>query len=222
VSAINETLARVEHSFKDVYLQLLSVIQGLALSGLAFAVSTAYQHLALAEWLRVVVVFLVIVAAWQEYMVGATVFAWVPTVLDSMVPFILGAVEFALASVIASPMVAYLMMMSVTSATGLAAYANYAYHAHRGFPSNASSYHFFHPHVRFGLIVCTAATVFNTLLWLAAWVFKLHGASDEIILAVLTALMPVSLIAHFIPHWNGAIKRARRSLVGTRSRREEG
>jgi hypothetical protein len=44
-----------------------------------------------AHWLLVVTTFLVIVAAWHEYMTAVTVFVWIPRNRDSLIPFVLGA-----------------------------------------------------------------------------------------------------------------------------------
>ncbi|WP_236788440.1 hypothetical protein [Amycolatopsis sp. GM8] len=176
------------------------------------AVTSNYHDLRLVNSLRVVVDFLTILAIWQEYMVGATIFAWVPTVLDSMVPFALGAVQFALCTSLRSGFGTYLLEATGTITIGTVAYANFAFHARRGFRSNQSSYRFFRPHVRFGLLCCVCGFIGITSLWLIG---ELSGLSNnehyQILAGGLGALCPAALVLHFIPHWNGAIAKARRS-----------
>jgi hypothetical protein len=210
---LKQTLDRVENSFKDFYFQLVSVIQGLALSGLVLAVTTNYHDLHLINWLRVGVDFITIVAIWQEYMVGATIFAWVPTVLDSFVPFVLGAVEFALCSSVLNGFNTFLLEATATITVGSIAYANFSYHVRRGFPNNQLSYQFFRPHVRFGLLCCVFGFIGITSLWLTGELFNLSSNENYQILASgLVAICPAGLLLHFIPHWNGAIANARRSI----------
>jgi hypothetical protein len=92
----DELMVRVEASFRDLYLQLLSIIQGFAFGFLATTTLEHKGQLDPAEWVALAGCLATIVVVWQDYMVGATAFAWVPTLLDTIVPFGLGIAEFAM------------------------------------------------------------------------------------------------------------------------------
>ena len=40
--------------------------------------------------------FLLIVGVWNEYMMGSTVFKWIPTLIDSLIPFAIGVAEISI------------------------------------------------------------------------------------------------------------------------------
>jgi hypothetical protein len=66
---------------------------------LAYLVTVVDEELSAfraANWVLVVTTFLVIVAAWHEYMTAVTVFVWIPRLRDSLIPFLLGGSELLL------------------------------------------------------------------------------------------------------------------------------
>ena len=87
---------RLKDSFSNTYLTLLSIIQGTALALLfgkidyltdrnAFHVPQAVLSFGL---------FLIIALLWHQYQIGLVLYAWVPQLVDALVPFSLGACEF--------------------------------------------------------------------------------------------------------------------------------
>ncbi|GIH09776.1 hypothetical protein Rhe02_78430 [Rhizocola hellebori] len=76
-------LGRVQESFRDVYLTLISIIQGVALGYLIQTIGATYKEIDVDRAGRVVVVLVGIAVIWQEYLVGLMMFAWVPTVIDA-------------------------------------------------------------------------------------------------------------------------------------------
>lgn len=207
---VAHSLRRIERSFRDIYMQLISIIQGLAFTTLAGVVVINYSTLTAGGWIRVTAAFLFIVAAWEEYMVGSMLFAWVPTPLDALVPFVLGAIEFALITTVTSTFDAYLGVTTVMWAASLIAYSNYTYHARRGFASNVSSYQLLRRFLRSGL----ALTWFFAISYAALWI--LYGTlypglrNHQVAIGAATIAGPAVSILHFIRDWNGAILRARR------------
>jgi hypothetical protein len=208
--AIDRVLPQVHRSFKDVYLQLLGVIQSLALTELLME-STDLNWSATESWIRVATVFFIIVGAWQEYMVGATVFVWVPTVVDSIAPFALGAVEFYLARTVGGDAQSYLLATSGTYLVGVCAYGNYAFQVRRGHEGNRISLVIFSSHVRFGLALCIGALIGSLILLTLTLHFHAEPVLMRRIIVALTVIPPMALIGHFVPHWNMAIRRARRA-----------
>jgi hypothetical protein len=91
-----DLLAALRGSFLSTYLTLTSIIQGVALAYLVVVVDDEMKTFDSAHWLLVVTTFLIIAAAWHEYMTAVTVFVWVPRLLDSLIPFLLGGSEVML------------------------------------------------------------------------------------------------------------------------------
>jgi len=97
-----EVVGRVEDSFRDVYLTLVSIIQGVALGYLVQVIGPDYRSLGVDHGARGAAIVAFIVAVWQEYMVGATTQAWIPGVLDSLAPFLIGVGEFLMISALSA------------------------------------------------------------------------------------------------------------------------
>lgn len=89
-------LATLLASFTTTYLTLTSIIQGVALAYLVSVVDEEMHAFELANWLLVAATFLMIVAAWYEYVNAVTVFVWIPRLRDALIPFVLGGTELLL------------------------------------------------------------------------------------------------------------------------------
>lgn len=198
-----EIVQRVEHSFRDVYLQLISIVQGVAFGSLAATVVPASKSLRADEWLRVAVCCVVIVVIWHEYMIGSTMFAWTPTLLDAIIPFGLGAGEFGLVYTIAGQLSDFLVATLVTTTAGALAYVNYWHHARSGFPLNRLSYRLLRRHVRFGL----AATTCSFVLVLVAFLVDRRTTleSYELLVTSAIAFPIVAMALHSIRSWNRSL-----------------
>jgi hypothetical protein len=91
-----DLLSALRGSFLSTYLTLTSIIQGVALAYLVVVVDDEMKTFESAHWLLVATTFLIIAAAWHEYMTAVTVFVWIPRLLDSLIPFFLGGSEVIL------------------------------------------------------------------------------------------------------------------------------
>jgi hypothetical protein len=89
-------LSALRASFSSTYLTLTSIIQGVVLAYLVVVVDEEMASFRAANWVLVLTTFLVIVAAWHEYMTAVTVFVWIPRLQDSLIPFLLGGSEIML------------------------------------------------------------------------------------------------------------------------------
>ncbi|MBA3823320.1 MAG: hypothetical protein H0X24_05345 [Ktedonobacterales bacterium] len=78
---------RLKNQFTPAYLTLTSIIQGVALSALVIRVESNYPQFTATDWLLSIATFVVILAVWNEYVMMVSAFVWVPTLLDSVVPF---------------------------------------------------------------------------------------------------------------------------------------
>jgi hypothetical protein len=193
-----ELVDRIESAFRDVYLTLISIIQGVAFSFLA-ASAFSDPHPNLNQWIAYTICLISIIVVWQEYMVGATAFTWTPSIFDSVVPFGLGIVEFLLIANVKRGTEAFLVCFAIFLGVGIVGYGNWLFHARRGADLNKKiSYPILGRYVRFGTTTCTLA--FVALLGLL-WAHGPIDLSDTVFL--LTALGLFSpLFFHSIFNWS--------------------
>ena len=90
--------ARIRGAFSTSYLTLLSIIQGTAFAALFAKVdSLVTQHSFHAP--QAVMAFgllLLIVALWNQYLIGTMLYNWTLVLTDSILPFTFGVFEFAM------------------------------------------------------------------------------------------------------------------------------
>lgn len=97
--------ARARELMPQVLLTVLSIIQALALEVLWSSVHET-DHLwqggfpAFLGWLQVLAVFQGILVMWLFYVSLVLRYRWTPTVADSVVPFLLGVLEFSMAEML--------------------------------------------------------------------------------------------------------------------------
>lgn len=202
---IEELASRLETSFRDVYLQLISVIQGVAFSFLVSVVYSNISDLNISKWLALATSLVAILVIWQEYMVGATAFAWIPTLMDTVIPFGLGIFEFTLIIVAVGPTRYFVLALAIGYLLGSAAWGNCWFHATRGFPINATSYSLFGRYIRFGVYMMLAGSIILIVLFGLDSTF--NNATFDVICAacVLPTILP--LLLHSIWHWNLPLRR---------------
>lgn len=88
---------RLQNSFSNVYLTMLSIIQGVALSVLAAVVYSGYQQFNSIQWVLVPCTFIIYLMIWYQLSMNVTTWEWILRFEDSFVVFIAGGIEFALA-----------------------------------------------------------------------------------------------------------------------------
>ncbi len=96
---MNNMRARAKEHFPTVLLTLLSIVQALALELLwGHIVETdnlyALTWAAALSWVQVSATFLGIILVWVVYASNVTRFSWVPSTSDSVLPFLIGVLEF--------------------------------------------------------------------------------------------------------------------------------
>ena len=123
-SADELLLARLRASFSGSYMTLLSIVQGAALGFWAF---TAFDKIESLEGPSVVLAFatlLLLVAVWNEYVMGATAFVWIPDVRDTLIPFALGASALYLISTLRREPRSWFFAAALVSVVAVVAYLN--------------------------------------------------------------------------------------------------
>jgi hypothetical protein len=207
-AATRRLLQRIEDSFREVYLILVSIVQGVALGFLALTVTSGYADYGLVEWVRTINGFLVVVFVWQEYMIASMAFAWVPTLLDSLLPFALGVAEIALILAIKRSPLSYSLLAATLYAICAIASYNYLYHARRGFEKNRYSLEILKLHPRRIVFLASAACSLNLLLFLASR--SMRSTYDvELAFSVLSLVPTVAFVLRIVFDFTLPIRAAR-------------
>jgi hypothetical protein len=104
----------------------MSIVQGVALAYLVVVVNDELRTFSFANWILVSTSFLMIVSAWDEYMTAVTVFVWIPRLLDSLIPFLLGVSEIIFIQSLRheSQLEWFFMAMAFTALVALIAFVN--------------------------------------------------------------------------------------------------
>jgi len=133
--------ARAKDLFPSIYLTLVSIVQALALQELlsnAFGRTVeATSGLALAtHWLQVAGVFGTLLIVWHEYVLGVIRYRYVVGIQDSLIPFVLGVVEFGvIEATFSSGLAAWFVWQAAGLAIGVWIFAHQTQRA-RGDPEN--------------------------------------------------------------------------------------
>lgn len=89
-------LHRLERSFNGIYLTMLSIIQGVAVAFLATVVSEAYKQFIAVQWLLVLETLLIFTVIWYQMTMESAIWERIPSFGDSVIPFVIGAIELVL------------------------------------------------------------------------------------------------------------------------------
>jgi hypothetical protein len=112
---------RLKDSFSLVYLTLLSVIQGVALADLALIVGSGYQEFTVVRWLLVLVNFGVMITIWHTFTMHITLWGWIPDLRDTVIPFMIGAVELVFNHTISLSLSSWLFNMVIIASMAMLA-----------------------------------------------------------------------------------------------------
>ncbi|NIP80976.1 MAG: hypothetical protein GWM90_17870 [Gemmatimonadetes bacterium] len=118
-------LRDLRESFAPSYLTLISIIQGVLL-GLSFElVSEGRATTGLADPASLLVFnnIVLIALVWNEYRMGSSMFRWIPSLLDAVIPFTVGGLQAALILTTARP-AQWLAGLAVLFAASIPAYEN--------------------------------------------------------------------------------------------------
>jgi hypothetical protein len=86
-------LSHIKDSFTSIYLTVLSIVQGVALTSLAVVVADGHSQFTPVQWALVVLTFLILIIVWNHVTTDAMTWTWIPDFRDSAIPFLLGAFE---------------------------------------------------------------------------------------------------------------------------------
>lgn len=129
---------RILQLHESSYLSLMSIVQGVALSFLAFTIYEFRAGYGVAEWLQSLTALLLIIVVWNEYVVGVASFVWIPNLLDAALPFLLCVAELLLAATISGHMHHWYTALATFGAMSMVAFLNMYWQA-RQFVENDST-----------------------------------------------------------------------------------
>jgi len=86
-------LTHLKDSFTSIYLTVLSIVQGVALTSLAVVVADGYTEFTPVQWALVLLTFLILIIVWNHVTTDAMTWTWIPDFRDAAIPFLLGAFE---------------------------------------------------------------------------------------------------------------------------------
>lgn len=115
----------LRESFAPSYLTLISIIQGVLLGLMFELVAEGHVRLGLRDPAILLVLndIVMIMLVWNEYRMGSSMFRWVPSLLDAVIPFMVGGFQAALILTIAHPR-AWLGCLATFYLAGIVAYRN--------------------------------------------------------------------------------------------------
>jgi hypothetical protein len=128
---------RIEEQFPALYLTLMSIIQGVALSYLVLTLDARLPRMSGLAWFQAAVSLVVLVIVWHEYALTAVTFVWRPTLLDTLLPFVIGCTEVVMAHNIGGAPMLWLGPNALVLGATLLAYLNLLWSAGRH-PRNRS------------------------------------------------------------------------------------
>lgn len=205
-------LSALQGSFSSTYLTLTSIIQGVTLGYLVVVVDDEKGRFGPAHWLLVATTFLIIVAAWHEYMMAVTVLTWVAGLRDSLIPFLLGGSELMLVLSLRHPeeLEWSFLAAAIVSFVALIAFANMYRSAaaepaaNRAFLADTRTYRW----VNLGFL-CFAGVIFVAFSAIEARA----GPSEalDVGLAAVTFCLILVFLARGALYWHHVIELARTS-----------
>ncbi len=204
----NEQLSgRLKSQFAPAYLTLTSIIQGVALATLASRVEDNYLKFSVADWLLAVATFIAYLTVWHEYLMQALAFIWVPTLLDSAVPFAFLACELFLAHFIFQGLRTWLLVFALTFIVGIVARGVTVSQSVKLVEENREVTRATAYHGRIRIILSSGIII----LTLAGWAFynALHLWQMQTAVALVALVMIVGYLGSSVPYWNKAIRSTR-------------
>jgi hypothetical protein len=195
--------ARLRQQFAPAYLTLTSIIQGVALSALVVRVEGTYEQFGLANWLLTTATLLAFLLVWHEYLMQALAYVWMPTLIDSAVPFGFLVAELFLAHFVYGNERIWLLVAGLAFVLAIVAWGTT--HAHT--QENADVLK-----AVAGLSpVRVLPSIISIVLFLGMWaLYDVIGLGQVSGLVAVVAVVVIgAVIATTVPYWNRVLTYAR-------------
>lgn len=87
-------LTHLKDSFTSIYLTVLSIVQGVALTSLAVVVADGYTEFTPVQWALVLLTFLILIIVWNHVTTDAMTWTWIPDFVMQPSPFCSALLSF--------------------------------------------------------------------------------------------------------------------------------
>jgi hypothetical protein len=213
----SDTVAeRLKSQFAPAYLTLASIIQGVALSTLVVRVEATYPGFDAVAWLLTITTFLVILDIWHEYLMMVLAYVWLPTLLDSIVPFAFVAAELFLTHFVYGNMRGWLLAYAGCYLVGIAAWFLQNVQVRKLAEENRNVHEQLAPYDRFRGVLVLILAVLSLLTSALYNVLRLEQV--QLFVALVAFVGSIIFIGSSIPFWNKFINYALgKRVTGQRS-----
>jgi hypothetical protein len=198
---------RLKSQFAPAYLTLTSIIQGVALAFLAARVEATYTQFDATDWLLTAATFVGFLVVWNEYLMQVLAFVWVPTLLDSLVPFAFLACELFMAHFVYNNLRGWLLTLGLIFVVGGAAQILTVTQARSLADENRDMTRVLAPQGWFR----AALDVVFVVLSLCAWALydALRLGQAQFIVALVAFISIIVFVGSSVPYWNQLLAYAR-------------
>jgi len=197
---------RLKSQFAPAYLTLASIIQGVALATLVMRVEATYPGFNAVAWLLTITTFLVILDIWHEYLMMVLAYVWLPTLLDSIVPFAFVAAELFLAHFVYGNVRGWLLAYAGCFLVGIAAWYLQNAQVRRLAEENRDVHQRLASYDRFRGVLVVILAILSLLGWALYDVLRLEQV--QLFVALVAFIGCIIFIASSIPFWNQFINYA--------------
>jgi hypothetical protein len=198
---------RLKGQLTPAYLTLTSIIQGVALAFLAARVEATYALFDTTNWLLTIATFLGFLTVWNEYLMQVLMFVWVPTLVDSLVPFAFLASELFTAHFVYGGLRYWLLSLGLTFVAGTIARIVTSKQA-RTFPEeNRDIDRALMPPIWVRAALGTVIPVLCLVAWALYDVLRLEQVQIVVALVALVAI--IAFLGSSVPYWNRVLAYAR-------------
>ncbi len=198
---------RLKGQFAPAYLTLTSIIQGVALSVLAARVEATYAQFDATDWLLTIATFLVFLEVWNEYLMQVLAFVWVPTLLDSLVPFAFLACELFMAHFVYHGLRGWLLTLGLIFIVGGASQIVSSMQAHTLAEENRDIARVLAPVGWVRLALNAVIGVLSLCAWALYDVLRLGQV--QLVVALVALVGIIVFIGNSMPYWNQVLAYAR-------------
>ena len=198
---------RLKSQFAPAYLTLTSIIQGVALAVLAARVEATYTQFDATNWTLTIATFLLFVTLWHEYLMQALAFVWMPTLLDSLVPFAFLACELFAAHFVYNGLRGWLLVLGLSFVVGVAAQLLTLTQARLLGEENRDLVGALRPISWMRAVLSTVIIVASLGAWALYEVLRL--GQEAFVVALLAAVLMIVFLGSSVPYWNRVLAYAR-------------
>ena len=199
-TSTDQVAQRLKSQFAPAYLTLASIIQGVALSTLVMRVEATYPGFNAVAWLLTVTTFLVILDIWHEYLMMVLAYVWLPSLLNSIVPFAFVAAELFLAHFVFGNVRGWLLAYAGCYLVGIAAWFMQNAQVRSRTDENRNVHDVLAAQDRFRGVLVVILAILSLLAWALYDVLQLGKV--QLVVALVAFVGSVIFISSSIPFWN--------------------